>query len=72
MTYNNNMNPTGTDAISFTIQGDTYSATHLVALVMSQAKKQAEAYGKDPVSGAVLTVPPYFNQFQRQVSLLSK
>jgi molecular chaperone DnaK (HSP70) len=47
------MNPTGSDAVSFTIQGETFSATHLAALIFSLAKKQAEAYGKDPVSGAV-------------------
>jgi molecular chaperone HscA len=49
--------------------GDTfYSPVDLSSLVLAALKKQAEHILKTPVSKAVITVPAYFNDAQRQAT----
>jgi len=49
--------------------GDTfYSATELSSFILKELKKQAEHILKTPVSKAVITVPAYFNDAQRQAT----
>ena len=45
-----------------------YSAVELSALILKELKKQAEHILKTPVSKAVITVPAYFNDAQRQAT----
>lgn len=48
---------------AFTLGTETYRVEELVAMLLQHAKRQAEAYAKIDVSGAVITVPPYFVRF---------
>ncbi|MDE6443811.1 MAG: Hsp70 family protein [Muribaculaceae bacterium] len=50
---------------SYTAAGKEYSATDLSSLLLSHLKGRAEAILGHPVSNAVITVPAYFNDFQR-------
>ena len=45
-----------------------YSPVELSSLILKELKKQAEHILKTPVSKAVITVPAYFNDAQRQAS----
>ncbi|KAI8816337.1 Hsp70 protein-domain-containing protein [Fimicolochytrium jonesii] len=47
----------------------TYSVEELVAMQLAFARKQAEASGGEFVAGAVITVPPYWGQFERAALL---
>ncbi|TPX35714.1 hypothetical protein SmJEL517_g01888 [Synchytrium microbalum] len=49
--------------------GDIYTTEELVAMQLAYAKSLAQDYGAEAVSGAVITVPPYFNHFERQAIL---
>jgi hypoxia up-regulated 1 len=47
----------------------TWSLEALIGMQLAHAKQQAETYGGELVAGAVITVPPYFSHFERQVIL---
>nr|CAG8439267.1 9970_t:CDS:10 [Entrophospora candida] len=47
----------------------TFSVEELVAMQLSHAKKQAEVTAQEEVKDSVITVPPYYNQFERQAIL---
>lgn len=49
--------------------GKTYNATDLSALVLAHLKEYAEAYLGDQVTHAVVTVPAYFNNMQREATI---
>ncbi|KAI8813136.1 Hsp70 protein-domain-containing protein [Cladochytrium replicatum] len=53
----------------FGVEKDVYSVEEIVGMQLAHAKEQAEIFGNEPVSGAVITVPPYFNQFERRALL---
>eukprot|EP00842_Homolaphlyctis_polyrhiza_P004432 jgi/Hompol1/4990/HPOL_004075-RA len=56
--------------IAFKLDDSTvYSVEELVAMLLAHAKQQAVAHSGIPVSGAVITVPPYFTHFERQAVL---
>jgi molecular chaperone DnaK len=49
--------------------GRTYSPTELSALVLEKIKKDCEAYLRDSVTDAVITVPAYFVNAQREATI---
>lgn len=46
-----------------------FAVEELVAFQFAHAKEQAEATAQETVRDVVITVPPYFNQFERQAVL---
>ena len=56
------------DVIRITINEKDYTPPELSALVLKQLKTQAEKFFGEPVGQAVITVPAYFNDSQRQAT----
>ncbi len=55
-------------SVRIAIRGQTYSLPEISALVLKEIKAIAESYLGRPVSKAVVTVPAYFNDNQRQAT----
>jgi molecular chaperone DnaK len=49
-------------------RGETYSPSQMSAFILQKMKETAESYLGEPVSEAVITVPAYFNDSQRQAT----
>jgi len=56
------------DAWVQTSSGDKYSPSQMGAFVLTKMRESAEAYIGKPVTEAVVTVPAYFNDSQRQAT----
>ncbi|KAF0227015.1 MAG: molecular chaperone [Erysipelotrichaceae bacterium] len=51
-----------------TLEGKTYTPQQISAMILQYIKGYAEAYLGEPVTRAVITVPAYFNDAQRQAT----
>lgn len=56
------------DMVTFEIEGKTYTPQEIAAKVLGKLKQAAEDYLGQPVTEAVITVPAYFNDGQRQAT----
>jgi len=60
--------PTGDARVQVPQTGRDYSPQEISALILGKLKADAEAYLGEPVTQAVITVPAYFNDSQRQAT----
>jgi len=56
------------DHIDIVAQGKEYTPPEISAMILQKLKKSAEAYLGETVTEAVITVPAYFNDAQRQAT----
>jgi len=66
MTYKVTQAPNGD--VRVVMGGKEYSPPEVSAMILQRLKADAEAYLGEPVSEAVITVPAYFNDAQRQAT----
>ena len=60
--------PNGDARVRIPQTGKEYTPQEISALILQKLKKDAEAYLGEPVMQAVITVPAYFNDSQRQAT----
>ncbi len=66
--YKVTQGPAGDARVSIPVTGREYSPQEISAMILSKLKSDAEAYLGEPVTKAVITVPAYFNDSQRQAT----
>ena len=60
--------PAGDARVRIPITGKEYTPQEISAMILAKLKVDAEAYLGEPVTQAVITVPAYFNDSQRQAT----
>ena len=60
--------PAGDARVKIPLTGKEYTPQEISAIILAKLKTDAEAYLGEPVSQAVITVPAYFNDSQRQAT----
>jgi molecular chaperone DnaK len=60
--------PAGDVRVKVPVTGKEYSPQEISAMILGKLKADAEAYLGEPVTQAVITVPAYFNDSQRQAT----
>ena len=60
--------PVGDARVRIPVNGREYTPQEISAMILSKLKADAEAYLGEPVTQAVITVPAYFNDSQRQAT----
>ena len=58
--------PSSGDHVAVLAQGKEYTPQQVSAMILQKLKKAAEDYLGEKVTEAVITVPAYFNDAQRQ------
>uniref|UniRef100_UPI000EFACE7A molecular chaperone DnaK n=1 Tax=Halalkalicoccus subterraneus TaxID=2675002 RepID=UPI000EFACE7A len=58
----------GEDGYTVAVEGEEYTPEQLSAMILQKIKRDAEEYLGDDVEKAVITVPAYFNDKQRQAT----
>jgi molecular chaperone DnaK len=60
--------PAGDARVQIPVNGRDYTPQEISAMILGKLKKDAEAYLGETVTQAVITVPAYFNDAQRQAT----
>jgi molecular chaperone DnaK len=60
--------PSNDARVKIPVTGREYSPQEISAMILGKLKSDAEAYLGEPVTKAVITVPAYFNDSQRQAT----
>ncbi len=60
--------PAGDARVKVPVTGREYTPQEISAMILGKLKADAEAYLGEPVTQAVITVPAYFNDSQRQAT----
>jgi molecular chaperone DnaK len=60
--------PSGDVRVEIPVTGQTYTPQEISAMILGKLKNDAEAYLGEKVTQAVITVPAYFNDSQRQAT----
>ncbi len=60
--------PAGDARVHIPVTGKTYTPQEISAMILQKLKRDAESYLGEPVRQAVITVPAYFNDSQRQAT----
>ena len=68
LSYNVVEGSSGDARIETPVSGKTYTPQEISSMVLAKLKADAEAYLGQPVTQAVITVPAYFNDSQRQAT----
>ena len=68
VSYNVVSGPAGDARVKISQNGRDYSPQEISAMILAKLKADAEAYLGEPVTQAVITVPAYFNDSQRQAT----
>ena len=68
MSYKVVAGPNGDARVSIPQTGKKYTPQEISAMILQKLKTDAEAYLGEPVRQAVITVPAYFNDSQRQAT----
>ncbi|MDC4204492.1 MAG: Hsp70 family protein [Candidatus Manganitrophus sp.] len=56
------------EVVRISVAGKLYTPPEISAFILRELKQRAEAFFKEPVRQAVITVPAYFNDSQRQAT----
>jgi len=62
------INGSATDPVKVSVRGKEYTPPEVSAMILGYMKQYAEEYLGDKVTEAVITVPAYFNDSQRQAT----
>ncbi len=68
VSYQVRQGPAGDARVFIPATGKEYTPQEISAMILSKLRRDAEAYLGEPVTQAVITVPAYFNDAQRQAT----